>query len=70
MIEVFKTNIETVDESNLVLGILTNNFPELRINFDLDDFDKILRVEGNNLIIVQIIPIIRENGFYCEVLPD
>jgi len=70
MIEVFKTNIETVDESNLVLGILTNNFPELRINFDLDDFDKILRVEGNNLIIVQIISIIRENGFYCEVLPD
>jgi len=70
MIEVFKTNVETIDDSKLVLGILTENYPETTINFDLDDCDNILRVEGNNLIIEQIISIIMAEGFYCEVLPD
>ena len=70
MIEVFKTNVETIDDSKLVLGILSENYPETTINFDLDDCDNILRVEGNNLIIEQIISIIMAKGFYCEVLPD
>ena len=70
MIEVFKTNVETIDESKIVLGVLAEKFPELTINFDLEDCDKILRVEGNNLIIEQIISIIKAEDFYCEVLPD
>jgi hypothetical protein len=70
MIEVFKTNVETIDDSKLVLEILTEKYPETTMNFDLDDCDNILRVEGNNLIIEQIISIIMAEGFYCEVLPD
>ena len=68
MVEVFKTNVQTVDESKLVLGILTVNFPELIINFDLDDCDKILRVQGKNIWIEKVIELVNSNGFYCEVL--
>lgn len=35
MIEVFKTNIETIDDSKIVLNVLAEKFPKLEINFDL-----------------------------------
>ena len=70
MVEVFKTNVQTVYESKIVLEILAEKFPKLTINFDLEDCDKILRVDGNNLIVEQIISIIKTKGFYCEILPN
>lgn len=70
MIEVFKTNIQTIDDSKLVLGVLSYRFPELNINFDLDDCDNILRVEGKHLNIDQILRLVNKIGFQCEMLPD
>jgi hypothetical protein len=70
MIDVFKTNIQTIDDSKLVLGVLTARFPELNINFDLDDCDNILRVEGKHLPIYQISRLVNKTGFRCEALPD
>lgn len=70
MIEVYKTNIQTIDDSKLVLGVLINRFPELKINFDLEDCDNILRVEGKHLLIDQISQLVFKTGFQCEVLPD
>jgi hypothetical protein len=70
MVEVFKTNIQTIDDSKSVLGILSKRFPELNVNFDLDDCDNILRVEGENLIVGQIPQLVNMSGFQCEVLPD
>ncbi|WP_262708982.1 hypothetical protein [Flavobacterium hiemivividum] len=40
----------------------------LQINFDLDDCDKILRVEGEIIPIVAIIELLINENYKCEVL--
>ena len=49
MIEVFKTNVKTQKHATYMLVMLTEIIPDFKINFDLDDCDKILRVEGKKL---------------------
>lgn len=46
-IEVFKTSVTTCEEANRIKTILMTRFPGLKLNFDLEDCDNILRVELN-----------------------
>lgn len=48
MIEVFKTNISRKRAATNVLKELESIFPNDKISLDLEDCDKILRVENNN----------------------
>jgi hypothetical protein len=48
MIEVFKTNVEEAKDAGTIVQLLLQQFPGSRINFDLQDCDKILRVEGKD----------------------
>lgn len=68
MIEVFKTNVYEVEESNIIFQKLQKHFPGNKINFDLEDCDKILRVEGNTVFSEKIIEIVKEEGHFCEIL--
>jgi hypothetical protein len=68
MIEVFKTNVQKKAHSKMLLCILTEAFPSSKINFDLSDCDKVLRVEGDNLEALRIMILVKEYGFNCEVL--
>ncbi len=68
MIEVFKTNVQYLQQAKWLKDILFEHFPELRINFDLHDCDKILRVEGDNICNEQIITVVRNNGHACAAL--
>jgi hypothetical protein len=68
MVEVFKTNVQKRTESKMLHGILSEAFPSSKINFDLTDCDKVLRVEGKNTEAFRIITLVRENGFKCEVM--
>ncbi|HEV8283640.1 MAG TPA: hypothetical protein VGQ09_04980 [Chitinophagaceae bacterium] len=68
MVEVFKTNVENKNQAEQILKVLKKNFPRLKINFDLDDCDKILRVEGENLSSGAIIELIKSNKFLCQIL--
>ena len=68
MVEVFKTNVQKKAQSKMLLSILSEAFPSSKINFDLSDCDKVLRVEGDNLEALRIILLIKKNGFNCEVL--
>lgn len=68
MIEVFKTNVAEVDRSNLLLQRLLSHFPGNKINFDLEDCDKILRVEGEYVLSEKIMEILNEEGHFCEIL--
>jgi hypothetical protein len=68
MIEVFKTNVQKKTQSKKLLCILSEVFPSSRINFDLSDRDKVLRVEGNNIEAVRIMLLVKDNGYRCEVL--
>ncbi len=68
MVEVFKTNIQHPQQSAKLLGVLNKQFPWLKINIDLHDCDKILRVEGDVIHPGILIEILMEHGFQCVVL--
>jgi hypothetical protein len=68
MVEVFKTNVQKKSQSKTLNCILSEAFPSFKINFDLSDCDKVLRVEGENIIALRIIILVKDHGFTCEVL--
>jgi hypothetical protein len=68
MIEVFKTNVKTVQDCKRLLKQLSNVLPDGRISFDLEDCDKILRVEDTHISPAVIINLLKENGHHCEIL--
>ncbi len=68
MVEVFKTNVEEVELSERLIQQLIAQFPDSLINFDMDDCDKILRVEAACVAPEKIIQILNSNGYSCEVL--
>jgi hypothetical protein len=68
MIEVFKTNVQEFSEAQKLVILLRRHFPDSKINFDLDDCDKVLRVEGTNLRIEKVMTLITKKGFLCKVL--
>ena len=67
MVEVFKTNVQE-HMAIALLGALSAAFPHCRINFDLEDCDRILRVEGSNICNETIIQLLNAHEFHCEVL--
>jgi hypothetical protein len=68
MVEVFKTNVQKKTQSKLLLCILSKTFPSFKINFDLSDCDKVLRVEGEDLETLRIMVLVKEHGFTCETI--
>ena len=55
-------------EAELLLEKLQEQFPQYKINFDLADCDKILRVEGKQIQPQNIISIMEKSSYNCEVL--
>ena len=68
MVEAFKTNVQKKAQSKMLLSLLSEAFPLFKINFDLSDCDKVLRVEGDNMETLRIMILVKEYGFQCEVL--
>ncbi len=68
MVEVFKTNVHDEGDSQNLVRHLQRHFPNGRINFDLDDCDRILRVECGAVSRVKIIDTLNNHGFSCEPL--
>ncbi len=65
-IEIFKTNVQQQKTSREILTFLKDMFPNLSVSFDLEDCDKILRVEGTIIPIHGIIEALYKMGFICE----
>ncbi|MEO9071146.1 MAG: hypothetical protein ABI261_08925 [Ginsengibacter sp.] len=68
MVEVYKTNVQRKGEAKMLLLKLVKHFPQHKINFDLDDCDKILRVEGENISSEKIIQVLIKENYKCIVL--
>ena len=68
MVEVFRTNVRRKRQAKILLDILSKQFPLFHINFDLEDCDKILRVEGENICQEKIAGLVTENGYECDIL--
>lgn len=68
-IEVFKTSVTSRAEAQRLTSLLQNRFPKLKINFDLDDCDRVLRVEsGDRLPLADIIETVRHTGHSIQIL--
>lgn len=77
MVEVFITNVKSEIHSNEILQFLESKYPKLKINFDLEDFNKpypyghsILRVEGELIDTNSIKHELKNKGIECELLDD
>jgi hypothetical protein len=69
MVEVFKTNVQEMEQSKMIVGKLLEHFPNSIINFDLEDCDKILRIHASSISNTKIIELLNSYGFHCEALP-
>jgi len=67
-VEIFKTDVVKKNQAEKILLILNNHFPHFKINFDLDDCDKILRVEGERIAVEKIIALLHQQKILCEQL--
>ena len=68
MVEVFKTNVRSTRDAKVVIQKLGEEFPKHKINFDLSDCDKILRIQGNPILERKIVSIVTSLNYNCEIL--
>lgn len=68
LVEVFKTSIQCNATAVKVEQALLNKFPQLKINFDLDDCDRILRIEAVTIQVTEVINTLRLMDIVCERL--
>ncbi|HEY0670130.1 MAG TPA: methyltransferase type 11 [Sphingobacteriaceae bacterium] len=69
-VEVFRTNVNLSKDASKIVKALNSRYPDSKINFDLDDCDKILRIEADQDSISCVSEIVAEHGFECELLKD
>jgi hypothetical protein len=72
MIEVFKTDVNNQDHARMLVDRIHKAFKHCRANFDLQDCDKILRVNGvkGEEDVWLIVALVRSFGWHIEVLND
>lgn len=62
---VFKTNIVEREIADSLTQTISLIYPSTLIHFDLEDCDRILRVEGKDAKASVIIKMLQELGFEC-----
>ncbi|MCV9927047.1 hypothetical protein OIU83_05265 [Flavobacterium sp. LS1R49] len=65
MIEIFKTNVQNQIDTNIIIKNVLEYFPDHKVNFDLEDCDKILRIEANEIEPGKIIELVNTLSFDC-----
>jgi hypothetical protein len=69
MIFVYKTSV-SAEKDIAMLQPHLDNLNEIKWNFDLEDCDKILRIDSKEEVSGVIVRILLEHGFKCEELAD
>lgn len=67
-VAVFSTNVMDPGQAALLTTQLQAYFPGSRISFDLEDRDKVLRVDGEGIDQKHVIRLLRGAGYHCEVM--
>lgn len=68
---ILKTNIKNKQKIATLTPVFKNTPAVLNWNVDLQDIDKVLRIEAKETVKESdIINLIRTQGFYCETLND
>lgn len=68
MIEVFKTNVAEAEHADKLVSLLQQHFPGGRITFDLEDCDRVLRVESTFVAAESVIGLLRSHNYECYTL--
>lgn len=71
-VEIFKTDVSSKLISEIIISKLNKSFPDYIMNFDLDDCDKILRVESTNesIDIHKILGLLEANKINIELITE
>lgn len=71
MVEVFKTNVTDPVRAEGICAVIRHFYPMCRVNFDLDDCDRILRVEFAGAPDLDgVLRLLRSASVRAEVLAD
>ena len=72
MIEVFKTNVKDQEQAKMLVNRIEGIFSDYKANFDLDDCDRILRIncEKGSIQSPRLIDLLKDFGCVAEILPD
>lgn len=68
MIFVFKTSVKTKKQIKALKPQIDLIFPKAKWNFDLEDCNKILRIESEENVVHEIQKLLNIHNFYCEEL--
>ncbi len=68
MIYVFKTFVKTKKEVKRLKPHINKIVPSKKWNFDLEDCDKILRIDCEENIVLKIVDLLNIHKFNCEEL--
>lgn len=68
MIYIFKTSVKLQKEVSQLKPYLNGLLKQDKWNFDLEDCDKILRIDTSTKTTETIIKLLKDKGFECEEL--
>lgn len=68
IVEIFKTNVQNNYDAKDIIALFRIKYPCYKTNFDLDDEDKVFRVEANrkDIRVDRIIKSMQNLGYSCE----
>ena len=67
-LHIFKTNINSIEQIKKADLFLSTNAKVKKWNIDIEDCDKVLKIESSQLETVDIIGNLKSFNIYCEVL--
>ena len=72
MVEVFKTDVMHPEAAALLVLQIRQVASWYKVNFDLSDCDRILRVQSSSEPVnaALVMEILKDFGFHAEILPD
>ena len=68
MIYIFKTSVKTKNQVKKLKPHIDKILPNEKWNFDLEDCDKILRIDSDENIVLKITDLLNIHKFYSEEL--
>ncbi len=67
-VKIFSTDIENTTQVHNISSAICSLFPQSMVTVDLEDCDRVLRVEGDIPSNAYIIDLLSKFGIRCEVL--
>jgi hypothetical protein len=68
MIYVFKTSVKTKTQAKMLKPHIDRILPTANWNFDLEDCDKILRIDSEENIVLCIMNLLKNHNYDCAEL--